>query len=388
MPGKEGDVTIRTLILSGGGGRGAFHAGVYDYLHNHYPYNEEKRWDPDIVVGTSIGAVNGAAIVQGISPQALGNFWVNLEARHIEGLPPGMRGLAHRGARQFLRRLLRVPLDRVKPEQATSPPFQEAWIPLPIGPRWLSDLLIGRWSNFLDTGPLRETLTSKLGLDRDKIAASEKTLLINATDVRTGERVTFSNHDIRSRRDGGPRADVVTGIDIIHILASCSIPLVYPWTHDGERIYWDGAIVCNTPLGAALDAARDRPVEEPMEAVVVLMTPWRERGEDPKAREQGLPQDIEEALTWILDWIMLATFRVELGMTEAFNELARQQQEAGQPVTYRPVRVVIVAAKEFLPLKRIIDYNKKDSQDLINWGRDAAKEAFKEHFGTEEPQAV
>ena len=71
--GKEGDMTIRTLILSGSGGRGAFHAGVCEYLCQKKP-----KWDPDIVVGMSIGAVNGAAIMQGISSgrlNASGSIW-------------------------------------------------------------------------------------------------------------------------------------------------------------------------------------------------------------------------------------------------------------------------------------------------------------------------
>jgi NTE family protein len=376
-------MTIRTLILSGGGGRGAFHAGAYEYL-----YTKENRWDPDIVVGTSIGAVNGAAIVQSISPARLNEFWLKLEADKVEGLPPGMRGLAHRGAKQFLRRLLSLRLKRVKPEQATSDPFEQAWVPLPIGPRWLSDLLIGRWSNLLDTGPLRQTLTSTLGLDPAQIAASEKTLLVNATDVRTGERVTFSNHEVYSRRDGRLRADVETGITIRRILASCSIPLVYPWTRDEREIYWDGALVCNTPLGAALDAARGRPIDEPMEAVVVLMTPWREGEEGPRFRAQELPQDFEQAFTWMMDWMMLGTFRVELGMTRAFNELAQRQREAGGEVTYREVKVIIVAPDDFLPFRRVIDYNRIVSQEFIDRGREAAKEAFQKRFGTAGAQSA
>jgi NTE family protein len=68
-------MTIRTLVLSGGGGRGAFHAGVYKYLSETAKTGVKQShsgpWTPDIVVGTSIGAVNGAAIVQGISAEEL-----------------------------------------------------------------------------------------------------------------------------------------------------------------------------------------------------------------------------------------------------------------------------------------------------------------------------
>ena len=398
-------MTIRTLILSGGGGRGAFHAGVYEYLckPNKSGVDEEHSgvWTPDIVVGTSIGAVNGAAIVQGISSNELMAFWLDLCECDVEGLPPGMYGLAYLIAKWVLKRLLRPKpkgeIDRIPQEKATSSPFPEAWIPLPIGSRWLTDRLMGRWSNLLDTGPLRDTLLTKLKLDPKKIAESDETLLINATNVRTGEQVVFSNHEIISRRTNQPRDNVIKGITIKRILASCSIPLIYPWTREeddveGEVYYWDGAMVANTPLGAALDAAStiERPIEEPMEVVVVLMTPWWERGESPASRKQKLPQGFGEAITWTLDWILLASFRAELGLTNAFNELAQEERERRKKdpeyqVRYRQIDVVIVAPDDFPDeVTRLIDYDREASQKLIQRGREAAEKAFKKHFGVED----
>ncbi len=400
-------MTIRTLILSGGGGRGAFHAGAYEYLckPNKQGVDAEHSgvWTPDIVVGTSIGAVNGAAIVQGISPDELMAFWLDLCECDVEGLPPGMYGLAYWIAKWVLKRLLKPKpkgeIDRIPQEKATSSPFPEAWIPLPIGSRWLTDRLIGRWSNLLDTGPLRDTLVSTLELDPKKIADSDKFLLINATNVRTGEQVVFSNREIISRKTDRPRDNVREGITIKRILASCSIPLIYPWTREeddesGEVYYWDGAVVANTPLGAALDAAStiERPIEEPMEVVVVLMTPWWEKGESPAYREQKLPQGFGEAITWTLDWILLASFRAELGLINAFNDLAqeereRQKKDPEYPVRYRQVDVVIVAPDDFPDeVTRIIDYDKEASQKLIQRGKEAAEKAFKKHFGIKEPK--
>ena len=89
---------IRALILSGGGGRGAFHAGVYQYLMTENKVNLELShsgsWKPDIVVGTSIGAVNGAAIAQGMTADELADVWRRLEEHDIQGIPPRMRGMA------------------------------------------------------------------------------------------------------------------------------------------------------------------------------------------------------------------------------------------------------------------------------------------------------
>ena len=50
----------RALILSGGGTRGAYEIGVWKYLC-------EVKWQPDLICGTSVGAINGAGITAGLS---------------------------------------------------------------------------------------------------------------------------------------------------------------------------------------------------------------------------------------------------------------------------------------------------------------------------------
>jgi NTE family protein len=408
---------VRTLILSGGGGRGAFHAGVYRYLCEidkpGLDPDHQGRWTPDIVVGTSIGAVNGAAIVQGIAPERLEEIWRGLRENDIQGLPPGMRRLSRWAFNLFLRQFIGVALPKVPTGESTSPPADQSWLPVPHLPAWLCERLLGRWNNLLDTGPLRRTLEGRMGLDPEKIARSEKTLLINATNVRTGERTTFSNRALASRRTGQLRKDIIPGITLQRILASCSIPLVYPWTFDEEtaQLYWDGALVANTPLSGALDAAQEWPTEVPMEAVVVIMTPWIEGGQDQSSgaaidpASLPLPESFSEALTFTLDWALLATFRERLRVTEAYNRLARLGQvmaDAGLPAAapapagsaapypelprYREVNVVVVAPERFFPMARIIDYDERTDR-LIQLGYAAAQRAFETRFGLQPAQA-
>jgi len=378
---------IRTLVLSGGGGRGAFHAGAYQYLmeanKSGIGADHQAAWSPDIVVGTSIGAVNGAAIVQGLSPVELNRFWLSLRERDIEGLPPGMRWAARGVARQAFKQLIGVSLPQVPPSQATSPSSDKYWPPLPLLPRWLAECLIGRWINLLDTGPLRQTLLTRMQFNEGKIAQSSKTLLIASTNVQTGERVIFSNRAIYRRSKGEERPDVIPGITVDRILASCSIPLIYPWTYDRETqaYYWDGAVVSNTPLGAALDAVGDRPVDIPMEIVVVLMTPWWQAGERLPDQARALPESFGDAITWTLDWALLASFRERLRLIEAYNRFAEQERaENRNPLLYRQVKIVIVAPQVFFPVTRIIDYD-QHSANLIRLGYEAARAAFQQSFG-------
>ena len=366
-------MTIRTLVLSGGGGRGAFQAGVYKYLMEDHKLDVDADhsgpWSPEIVVGTSIGAVNGAAIVQGKTPEEIEHFWKLARESDIEGLPPGMNWLTRRIANLVLRGLIGRPLARVPHDDAHSPP--EAFGDLPS---WL----VGRWSNLLDTGPLRRTMIEKLKLDEAKINASEQTLLISATDIYSGELAMFSNKPVINRKFGEPRANIQNGITFNRILASASIPMVYPWTHDSGSTYWDGAVVANTPLSAALDAARNHPITEDMEVIVVLMTPWR-KGE---VGHNRLPNSFMEATTWTLDWALLASFRDRLRATEAYNKLAemeRQMNPGRDDYTYRRVKVVVVAPDDFFPIARIVDYD-DHSEALIEMGYKAAKSVYQLNF--------
>ncbi len=363
---------LRALVLSGGGGRGAFHAGVYQYL-------SEQGWSPDVVVGTSIGAVNGAAIVQGISAQELVDVWLSLEEHDIQGLPPGMRGPARWLVRKIFDSIMDARLPQTPPQLATSPQPEHFWPPLPLLPRPLANALVGKWINLLDTGPLKRTLETRFGFDAAAIAASPRTLVIAATNVQTGARQLFSNRPIVSRHSGQPRPDVAVGITLNRILASCAIPLVYPWVYDEETDawYWDGAVVANTPLGAALDAMQEVSPETPAEVVVVLMTPWRSG-----RSRRDMPRAFGEAVTWTLDWALLASFRERLRLIEAYNRFAEQERAQGSPpYRYRPVQVRIAAPEDFLPAARIIDYDGEVSAQLIRQGYQAARRAFEEAHG-------
>jgi len=128
--------SVRALILSGGGGRGAFHAGVYKYLMRNHKVNlasdHADAWEPQIIVGTSIGAVNGAAIAQGMPADQLVEVWKSLEEKDIQGLPPGMRGIARWAARAIFKEVMDTKLQQISPKEATSPIPKEYWPPLPL----------------------------------------------------------------------------------------------------------------------------------------------------------------------------------------------------------------------------------------------------------------
>ena len=77
----------RALVFSAGGAFGAYQAGVWQAL-------EEARWQPDLLAGASIGAVNAAAVARGASARRLQQWWRDPASNIFHG--NWTRSLRHR----------------------------------------------------------------------------------------------------------------------------------------------------------------------------------------------------------------------------------------------------------------------------------------------------
>ena len=60
----------KALVLCGGGAKGAYHIGVWKAL-------QEIGYEPDIITGTSVGALNGALFTIGKADVAE-ELWKNI----------------------------------------------------------------------------------------------------------------------------------------------------------------------------------------------------------------------------------------------------------------------------------------------------------------------
>lgn len=329
----------RALVLSGGGGRGAYHVGVLRFL-------EEHEWFPDVVVGTSIGAVNGAAIASGHNARSLWSLWQRLETKHVQ----------------------KVNFN-------------------PLGGNYL-----------LDTAPLRETLQREGWVNFERINSEESAvhLRVTATEVESGHLHVFGNSD-----DVYPSTMRREPISLDHIIASCSIPIVYPATQLHDTLYWDGATVANTPLGPAIDAGAE-------EIIVVIMTPWEEGAEVEENKLQP-PNNLLTAASVTLEWALLASFQADLKLFQHMKRLVQLQVEnarlraanavlvaqlQGQQLDYEDkdrdgvpdilqakyqtmADPIIVAPKRPIPVEQIISYTRSGHEELRQLGYEDAKRAWK-----------
>lgn len=71
----SGTKVKQALVLSGGGAKGGYHIGVWKALR-------ELGWKPDIVTGTSVGALNGAMVVLDNYDAAV-NVWQNIHMQQV-----------------------------------------------------------------------------------------------------------------------------------------------------------------------------------------------------------------------------------------------------------------------------------------------------------------
>jgi NTE family protein len=249
MPGQV------VLVLQGGGALGAYQVGVYRALH-------ERGIAVDWVIGTSIGAINGA-LIAGNRPEhrleRLSAFWDRIErASPADALR--LWPAAHSVAANLDTLLRGVP--------GFFAPNPGAW----LGP--LAPLGVEAASYYL-TAPLHDTLMSLV--DFECIARRETRLTVGAVNVRTGTMRYFDSRDGRI----GPE----------HVMASGAMPPAFPAIRiDGEP-YWDGGIYSNTPIEAVLD---DHPRRD---SVIFSVNVWQPDGDEPRSIWQvmGRQKDIQYA---------------------------------------------------------------------------------------------
>ncbi len=178
------------FVLSGGASLGASQAGMLEALY-------ERGIHPDLLVGTSVGAINAA---------------------FIASRPPTMQ--TARDLQQIWRGLTRTDVFPANPVTAG------------LG-------LLGWRDHSVSAGSLRRLMRRHLDIERLEDAAVD--LHIVTVDVLTGEEVLLSS-----------------GAAVDAVLASAAIPGVFPAVPWESRLLMDGAVANNAPISHAIELGADR----------------------------------------------------------------------------------------------------------------------------------
>lgn len=195
--------TLTAVVLQGGGALGAYEFGALK------PFFERPGFRPNVITGVSIGALS-AAVLAGAKDdpiETLGRMWEHLSVSALPAIPGMEAWLAFFGADSMLR------IDRTfafSPLLATS---------------------------MLDIEPLRQWLSD--AIDFEKLNASDIRVIVTAVNAATGIYEEFDN---------------TRGLTLDHIVASASLPPIFPMTYIDGSPYWDGGLISNTPLRCAINA--------------------------------------------------------------------------------------------------------------------------------------
>ena len=218
------------LVLSGGGARGAYEAGVLRYALGKLTPRQGSSAVPRIFCGTSVGAINACALA---ARARLPDLGVRLLAERWESLL----------------------LEDV---------FQLGWGDLAAIARWL----LGKVgpdgiASLLDARPLAKLVREFVPwreLHQNVAEGGVRAVTLSATDVETGHTVIF----VESAADNALYSTdasveyVCARLKPQHALASAAIPIIFPTVRVGGRLFVDGSVRQNTPISPAIRMGCER----------------------------------------------------------------------------------------------------------------------------------
>lgn len=211
------------LILSGGGARGAYEVGVLAYLFDHFARVRRRIPKIDLILGTSVGAINGCFLASHLTDPALGtrrlaNLWSDIRMDEVLGF-----GVS----------------------QMTS----------------LPRLLVGGGQQavgLFDVEPMARLVEREVAWRAISRAFRDRRLTalsVSTTEISTGKTVLFMQTAMGTPLPPKAPPRTVfrpTRVGPIHALASAAIPVLFPPVRIGQHLYMDGGVRQNTPIAPAL----------------------------------------------------------------------------------------------------------------------------------------
>jgi len=240
------------LVFQGGGALGAYQGGVYQALH-------EAGIEPDWVVGTSIGALNGAIIAGNESDvrlDRLRELWQRIEQKPLWGDTPIGQAVGRTAA--YFMSLFNGVYGYYAPNGAI------AWGGL--------NARVGvERAAFYTIDEMRRTVSSLM--DFERLNAKRTRLTVGAVNVRTGKMHYFDSRNLP--------------ITLDHILASGALPPGFPAIRIDGDPYWDGGLYSNTPIEVVFD---DNPRHD---SVVFSVQIFPIAGSEPESLMQVLSRQVD-----------------------------------------------------------------------------------------------
>lgn len=312
---------IDALLLAGGGARGAYQVGVLRSLARAFP----KLHFP-ILTGVSAGAINAAM---------LGNI--------TEPFPAAVEQLAHHWQSLTLEQVFRADLRALGAKM-----FSWSFRLMSGGAH-----LLPTTRGMVDTSPLRDFLHRVLDTPDGNLHGVAENLRcgrlsavgIMTTQYPTAHSVTWAQGVDMKPWHGAEQRGVSTTLTVDHIMASSSLPLVFPAAQIGRAWHGDGGIRLTSPLAPAVNLGADRII-----AISTAIEPGRSEADRPT--EQYPPP--ATVLSVLLESVFLDLLDRDASELRRMNQLIAEHPRAKQlglrradALVLRPSQDLSVVASEF-----------------------------------------
>lgn len=314
--GGRGDAAI---VLSGGGARSAYQVGVLRGLARHLP---GVRFP--IVVGISAGAINAAFIAShpGSLAEAADELAAIMTGLHVEDVFRLDTGTLARSLLGWLRWSSRQP---------------------PSGPLSPSPEVRG----LVDTDPLRQLLRRSMttvdgeavGIGRNLERGTLKALALITLNYATGQTVTWvQGRDLRPWNQ--PQRRIIhSRLTVEHVMASASLPLIFPAIRLGHSYHGDGGVRLSSPIAPAIRLGAGR---------ILVISPRYEPSfeEADRPQIQGYPPPAQ-VLNHLLNAVFLDVLDEDVRRLKSLNPLIAKlpPEERGE---LRPVETKVLRPSEDL----------------------------------------
>ncbi len=325
------------LVLSGGGARGAYEAGVMLYLREALPAAlgcPASGVRLDVISGVSIGAVNACFLASTAheperQARKLADLWRSLRLEKVFR----WSALSLASVPSYVYGQLRALKRR-----------QVSW----------------RLSDFLYPEALAEVVRDRVDWERlhQNLGSGHlEALTVTATDLGTGKAVVF----VESRQplpawSRDPLVEVRPGaIGPEHALASGALPLLFRPVRIGEAWFSDGSIRQATPISPALRLGADR--------ILVVAMRYHGAPEAPPPEAGGDAPSTAAQLGRVLNALHLDHTDYDLDRLRRLNALLEQGEQAFGPTFAERYSAVSMRALG-APLRRVRDLVIRPSRDI------------------------
>lgn len=230
------------LVLSGGGARGAYEAGVIHYIRTMLPKEVGEKRGFNILCGSSVGAINTCFIASTAHD-------LRYQGRHSYELWRRLQqsDIYQRDVWSFIKFLTHSAASISK--NLLSKKYGEE-----------GHLAQHNFRGLLNTAPLVPFLKKNVSWQQISVNLKNRfidAISITATNIATGKLELF----IEKRADmpyTGRYLYHDTKIEVFHAVASAAIPLIFPAVRIKKNYYMDGGVRMNTPMSPAIQLGAEK----------------------------------------------------------------------------------------------------------------------------------